>query len=173
MEWRKRCAIGSTVCISVPAVAELLADCLERALRDPDLWERLRRRIRPPPSAAECAAAHVALYDQLRETLRRRHAEQRHPSPPDRDEPASAIAACGRGPLDAAWRDAVRGVGAAAARRPCRQPAAARRPALHAADLRSGDRFGQPGHAGRPHHAGARSCSSSSASSTMPARVCS
>jgi glycosyltransferase involved in cell wall biosynthesis len=60
-------------------VAESLAECLERALRDPDLWERLRLRVRRPPSAAECAAAHVALYDQLRETLRRRDAERRSP----------------------------------------------------------------------------------------------
>ena len=46
---------------------DLLADCLERALREPGLWDRLRSRIRRPPSAIESADAHAALYRSLRD----------------------------------------------------------------------------------------------------------
>jgi glycosyltransferase involved in cell wall biosynthesis len=44
-----------------------LADCLERALREPGLWDRLRSRIRRPPSAIEAADAHATLYLSLRD----------------------------------------------------------------------------------------------------------
>ena len=60
--------------------AESLADCLERALREPDLWDRLRGRIRRPPSAVECAASHVALYHHLREGAASRPAERLAPT---------------------------------------------------------------------------------------------
>ena len=42
-----------------------LADCLERALREPGLWDRLRSRIRRPPTAVEAADAHATLYRTL------------------------------------------------------------------------------------------------------------
>lgn len=45
--------------------AQALAECLGRALREPDLWGRLRARIRRPPTAAECASEHAVLYDRL------------------------------------------------------------------------------------------------------------
>ena len=44
---------------------DLLADCLERALREPGLWDRLRSRIRRPPTAIEAAEAHATLYRTL------------------------------------------------------------------------------------------------------------
>jgi glycosyltransferase involved in cell wall biosynthesis len=42
--------------------AEDLADCLVRALTEPDLWQHLRDGIRRPMNHIECAEAHVGLY---------------------------------------------------------------------------------------------------------------
>jgi glycosyltransferase involved in cell wall biosynthesis len=53
--------------------AESLVDRLTEILHNPDLWERLRGRIRRPISAAEAAEQHLALYRQL---LARRSGER-------------------------------------------------------------------------------------------------
>jgi glycosyltransferase involved in cell wall biosynthesis len=45
--------------------AESLVDRMVEAIRDPELWTRLRGRIRRPPSAAEAAEQHAALYQRL------------------------------------------------------------------------------------------------------------
>jgi glycosyltransferase involved in cell wall biosynthesis len=42
-----------------------LADVLERAAREPGLWDRLVAGIEAPPSLADCATAHLQLYEEL------------------------------------------------------------------------------------------------------------
>jgi hypothetical protein len=36
-----------------------------RALREPDLWDRLHRGIEAPTSATDCAARHAELFARL------------------------------------------------------------------------------------------------------------
>ena len=45
--------------------AESLAARMIRALREPDLWDRLRQGIEPPTSATDCAARHAELFARL------------------------------------------------------------------------------------------------------------
>jgi hypothetical protein len=47
------------------ASAETLVDRLTEVLQNPDLWERLRSRIRRPLSASDAAEQHLAVYRQL------------------------------------------------------------------------------------------------------------
>ena len=56
--------------------AESLVDRLTEILHNPDLWERLRGRIRRPVCAAEAAEQHLTLYRQL---LARRSGERVRP----------------------------------------------------------------------------------------------
>ncbi len=44
---------------------EDLVDRMVEAMTTPDLWDRLRARIRRPIDRAECARRHAALYDRL------------------------------------------------------------------------------------------------------------
>lgn len=71
------------------ASAESLVDRLVEVLRTPDLWERLRSRIRRPLSAADAAEQHLALYRQL---LARRSTE-RSPRPSGHTRPTLVHAA--------------------------------------------------------------------------------
>jgi glycosyltransferase involved in cell wall biosynthesis len=47
------------------ASVEDLVDRLTEALTTPDLWDRLRTRIRRPIDRAECARRHVEVFDTL------------------------------------------------------------------------------------------------------------
>ena len=47
------------------ASAESLAEAMTRAIREPQLWDRLRTGIRPPTTAADAARAHVDLFQRL------------------------------------------------------------------------------------------------------------
>ena len=44
---------------------ESLAEAMTRAIREPELWERLRGGIRPPTSSDEAARRHVQLFERL------------------------------------------------------------------------------------------------------------
>ena len=44
---------------------ESLAEAMTRAIREPDLWQRLRGGIRPPSTATEAARQHAALFTRL------------------------------------------------------------------------------------------------------------
>jgi glycosyltransferase involved in cell wall biosynthesis len=48
-----------------PADAAALADTMERALTEPQLWERLVEGIPPRRTLEACAADHLALYRNL------------------------------------------------------------------------------------------------------------
>jgi len=48
-----------------------LARAMRRAMDEPGLWERLSGGITPPPSLADCAAEHLALYQTLQVEQRR------------------------------------------------------------------------------------------------------
>ena len=52
---------------------ESLAAAMTRAIREPDLWDRLRRGIRPPTTSSRSAEQHVALFERL---LQRRGARR-------------------------------------------------------------------------------------------------
>ena len=49
---------------------ESLAEAMTNAIRDPDLWTRLRAGIRPPTSAQDAARQHAALFERLIERKR-------------------------------------------------------------------------------------------------------
>jgi glycosyltransferase involved in cell wall biosynthesis len=44
---------------------ESLAEAMTRAIREPELWERLHRGVRPPTSSARAAEQHVELFGRL------------------------------------------------------------------------------------------------------------
>ena len=44
---------------------ESLAEAMTRAIREPELWDRLRTGIRPPTSSDEAARKHVRLFERL------------------------------------------------------------------------------------------------------------
>ena len=44
---------------------ESLAEAMTRAIREPELWERLRAGIRPPTVRASAARQHAALFERL------------------------------------------------------------------------------------------------------------
>ena len=57
---------------------ESLAEAMTRAIREPDLWERLRAGIVPPTTSDEAARQHAALFDRL--LSRRSGAADRRPA---------------------------------------------------------------------------------------------
>lgn len=52
---------------------ESLAEIMTRAIREPDLWNRLHAGIRPPTSATRAAAQHVHLFERLISMQATRH----------------------------------------------------------------------------------------------------
>jgi glycosyltransferase involved in cell wall biosynthesis len=77
--------------------AESLVDRLVEVLHSPDLWERLRGRIRRPLSSDDAAEQHLALYRQL--LAQRRGAAQ---GPMTTAEPAVASEPAAKTPSDVA-----------------------------------------------------------------------
>ncbi len=179
--------------------AESLVDRLVEVLHSPDLWERLRGRIRRPLSSDDAAEQHLALYRQLlagdgrlgsitaepavaASRRRRRRARGLPGGRAAAGATATAVearsceeasnAGANRSSAQHAARMRRRG-GLRRLRRPVRQHSLPGPAALLDPGLRPGDGQPQPGHADDAGHSRRRSACSSSPFSTTSAPACS